>query len=431
MSTIELGEISSAPDAEPPAEFDLRLIRRLAITFALLLCLFGAAGSARPAPPGVRTLWSVPINDADGTTLGPETVYVHRGTSLTAYDLATGAVRWRTTVEDDLGYAQLAGDLLLLPADPQTGHQGNVFTQFSRTTVALSAATGARLWKVPGEPIVVAGDTALMADYTDAAAYARLRLIRLGDRSTVWQRTTPAVTSVSFAMVGDSPGQVVAVTDDGQAEVLRFADGGVIARARIDWVRPLPDHEQFNDVSASGDHLVVNRTEQGHGELSVYRLATLERLWRADGTDGFAFPCGSGVCFSNAQALTAYDAETGRLRWRVPGSGSGWSATADRVVVDLAGEDGEQHLVDAETGARVGENSPGETVWNAEPDDALLVLKPTLSAPQRTTVSRWDLHTGRRELLGAIDRIVVNRCQSVLHYLGCYLDNAYSVTAVD
>jgi outer membrane protein assembly factor BamB len=430
MSTIELGEISSAPNAEPPAEFDLRLVRRLAIVFSLLLCLFGAAGSARPAPPGVRLLWSVPINDADGTTLGADTLYLHRGPSLTAYDLATGAVRWRTTVEDTLGYAQLAGDLLLLPSDPQTGHQGNVFTQFSRTTVALSAATGARLWKVPGEPMVVAGGTALMADYTDAAAYARLRLIRLDDRGTVWQRDTPGVTSVSFAMVGDSPGQVVTVTDAGRAEVLRFADGGVIARARIDWARPLPDHDQFNDVEAGGDHLVVNRNEQGRAELSVYRLDTLERLWRTDGTDGFAFPCGSGVCFSNVRGLTSYDAETGRVRWRVPGSGSGWSATADRVVVDQAGEYGEQYLIDAETGARVGANNPGETVWNTEPDEALLVLKPTVTTPQRTAVSRWDLATGRRELLGAIDRIVVNRCQAVGDYLGCYQDNTYTVTAV-
>jgi hypothetical protein len=430
MSTIELGEISSAPDAEPPAEFDLRLIRELALAFSLLFCLIGAAGSARPAPPGVRPLWSVPISDADGTTLGPDTLYLHRGTSLTAYDLATGAVRWQTRIEETLGYAQLAGGLLLLPADPQTGHRGNVFTEFSRTTVALAADTGARLWRAPGEPMIVDGGTALMADFTDSAAYARLRLVRLADQSTIWQRDTPGVTTVTFGMAGDSPGKVVMVTDQGQAEVLRFADGGVIARARIGWARPLPDHEQFNDVAVSGDHLVVNRNEQSRAELSVYRLDTLEPLWRADGTDGFAFPCGGGVCFSNTQSLTSYDADTGRVRWRVPGSGGAWSATADRVVVDEAGGDGEQYLIDADTGARVGANSPGETVWNTEPDEALLVLEPTESPPQRTSITRWDVATGRRDLLGAIDRIVVNRCQAVARYLGCYQDDAYTVTAV-
>jgi len=231
-------------------------------------------------------------------------------------------------------------------------------------------------------------------------------------------------------MDGDHPARIVMVTDEGQAAVLRFADGEVTARARIDWARPLPDHGQFNDVAASGDHLVVNRNEQGHAELSVYRLDTLEPLWRTDGTDGFAFPCGSGICFSNAQGLTSYDADTGRIRWRVPGTGSGWSATTDRVVVDKPGELGEQYLIDAETGVRVGADSPGETVWNTEPDEALLVLEPTESTPQRTAITRWDLATGRRDLLGAIDRIVVNRCQAVARYLGCYQNDRYTITVV-
>ncbi|WP_030436287.1 PQQ-binding-like beta-propeller repeat protein [Actinoplanes subtropicus] len=430
MSTIELGEISSAPVAEPSAEFDRRLVREIVIALVLLLCLIGAAGSARPAPPGVRPLWSVPISDSDGITLGPETLYVYRGASLTAYNLASGTMRWRTTVENTLGYAQLAGGLLLLPADQQTGHRGNVFTQFSRRTVAIAAATGAQVWSAPGEPAIVTGDTALMADHTDSAAYARLRLIRLADRSTLWQRETPGVTSVSFALTGDSPGQVVLVTDEGQATVLRLADGAVVARARIDWAGPLPDREQFNDVVVSGDHLVVNRNAQDRAELSVYRLATLERLWRTDGTDGFAFPCGSGLCFSNGQSLTSYDADTGRIRWRVPGAGSAWSATIDRVVFEEANEPGGQFLIDAETGTRVGTPGPGESVWTTEPEEALLVLQPTRSAPQRTAITRWDLTTGRRDLLGAIDRIVVNRCQAVARYLGCYEDGAYTVTAV-
>ncbi|MCU7724603.1 PQQ-like beta-propeller repeat protein [Actinoplanes sp. KI2] len=430
MSTIELGEISSAPDAEPSAEFDLRLLRELALAFALLLCLIGATGSARPAPPGVRPLWSVPATDADGTTLGPDTLYLHHGPALTAYDLATGAIRWQTTIADIVGYAQLAGGLLLLPADPQTGHLGDVYTQFSRSTVALAADTGARLWSAPGEPMIVAGGTVLMADYTDTASYARLRLIRLDDQRTVWQRDTPGVLSLSFAMAGGTPTEVITVTDAGQAEVLRFADGSVTASARIDWARQAPDQGQFNDVAASGDHLMVNRNEQGHAELTVYRLDTLAPLWRTDGTDGFAFPCGSGICFSNGLGLTSYDPDTGRVRWRVPGAGSGWSATAGRVVVDKPGEVGEQYLIDAETGARVGVDSPGETVWTTEPDEALLVLEPTVSTPQRTSITRWDLATGQRDLLGAIDRIVVNRCQAVARYLGCYQNAAYTITAV-
>ncbi|MFI5889043.1 PQQ-binding-like beta-propeller repeat protein [Actinoplanes sp. NPDC051513] len=421
MSTIDLGEISSSPDAEA----DHLSWRRLGLAASLLLCLLCAA-SARPLANAVRPLWSVPTSDSDSTTLGQDTLYLHHGGELTAYDLATGTVRWRTILDDTLGYAQLAGDLLLLPADPQAG----TYSQFSRATVAVAGDTGATLWRVPGEPMVVADGAVLMADYTGTGTFAKLRLVRLADQDTVWERDITGVTSVAFALVGDEPTRLVTITDDGLAEVLGFADGAVAARAHIPWARAQPEQGQYNDVAASGDHLVVNRNEQGRAELSVYRLDTLAPLWRADGTDGYAFPCGSGICLSNGQGLVAYDADTGRERWHVTGTGNGWAAAPDRIVVDEPGEVGEQYLIDAETGARIGENSPGETVWNTEPDQALLVLKPTATPPGRTSIARWDLATGRRDVLGSIDRIAFNRCQAVAHYLGCYQNDAYAITAV-
>lgn len=415
MNTIELGEISSTPEAEP----DLLSWRRLALAASVLLCLLCAA-SMRPGSNVVRPLWSVPTTDNDSTTLGSDTLYLHRGTELTAYDLATGAIRWRTAADDTLGYAQLAGDLLLLPTEAQPG----------RSTVAIAAATGERLWTAPGEPMTVAGGTVLMADYTGAGTFARLRLIRLSDQATLWQRETAGAISVAFTLAGAVPNRIVTVTDTGRAEVLRFADGDVLARARISWARSQPEQGQFNDISAGGDHLMVNRNQQGHAELSVYRLDTLAPLWQTDGTDGFAFPCGSGVCLCNAEGLISYDADSGAERWRIAGAGNGWSPAPGRVVVDHSGEAGEQYLVDSETGARVGRSSPGETVWNTEPDQALLVLKPTVTPAGRTSIARWDLATGRRDLLGSIDQITVNRCQAVARYLGCYQNAAYSVTAV-
>jgi outer membrane protein assembly factor BamB len=421
MSTIDLGEIPSSP----AAEIDHLPWRRLGLAASLLLCLL-CATSTRPLPNAVRPLWSIPTSDSDSTTLGPETLYLHHGTELTAYDLATGAVRWRTTVDDTLGYAQLAGDLLLLPADQQAG----TYTAVSRATVAVAADTGALLWRVPGEPMVVAGGTVLMADYTGTGTFAGLRLVRLADRKPVWERDATGVTSVAFAMVDDEPSRIVTITDDGLVEVLGFADGAMAAHGRIPWARAQPDQGQYNDVAATGDHLVVNRNEQGSAELSVYSLDTLAPLWQADGTDGYAFPCGTGICLNNEQGLTAYEADNGRERWHVTGTGNGWAAAPDRVVVDEPGEVGEQYLIDADTGARIGENSPGETVWNTEPDQALLVLKPTSAPPGRTSVSRWDLDTGRRDVLGSIDRIAFNRCQAVARYLGCYENDAYAVTAV-
>lgn len=433
MSTIELGEVSSAPGDEVRLpEFDRRVVFRVAAVVALLGCLFGMTASARPGPYAVHPLWKVPVTENDGATLGPAAVYITRAGDdaprISAYELASGAVQWTTKLDDALGYAQLDDDdhLLLLPTDFQNG----VGFRIARATVALDARTGTRLWSAPGEPMVLSAGDALMADYTDNGGYAQLRLIRLDDRSTVWAHETPGVVSVAFALVGNRPDRFVTVTTDGRAEVRRLADGSLVAAARIPWVKADPEQGWFNDLAASSDHLMVNSNRNGHADLSVYRLDTLDRVWQADGTDGYAFPCGTGICVDNVSGLTAYDAPTGRMRWRLDGIGNGWAASDNRVVVSDLGDTGQQFLVDAATGARVGPPGPGETVWTTEPGQALLVLRPTVSPPGRTSVTRWDLATGRRDLLGAIDWTSVNRCQARDRFLGCYQGNEYAVTAV-
>ncbi|WP_433297366.1 PQQ-binding-like beta-propeller repeat protein [Actinoplanes sp. CA-030573] len=436
MSTIELGEISSAPGEEPVREFDLRTLRRLTIAVVGLLCLLGVTASARPEPPGgVRRLWSVPFADQDNATLGADSVYLSRSaggrTRLTAYELASGKVRWETTLDGVLGYPQPAepDGLLLLPADTEVATHGEFYAQYAQQTVALDTRTGRALWTEPGDSLLVARGAVLMADHGDDGGYSGLRLIRLRDRSTVWQRPTPGAISVAFALDGAGPERVITATSDGLIEILRFADGGRIAAARIPWARPDPERGQWNDLTAGGDHLVVNRNVQGHAELSVYRLDSMTERWHADGTDGYAFPCGASICVNNAGGLTAYEADSGRLVWRLPGIGSGWAPSAERVVVSDP-DGGRQYLVDTATGQRVGADVTGETVWRIEPGTALLVLKGTTAPPDRTSITRWDLATGRRELLGSTERIAVNRCQAVGHYLGCYVTSSYTVTAV-
>jgi hypothetical protein len=214
-------------------------------------------------------------------------------------------------------------------------------------------------------------------------------------------------------------------------EVLGFDDGRRVTGARIPWARNDPERGQFNDLTASGDHLLVNRNRQGNADLSVYRLDTMTELWNLDSHQyGYAFPCGPGICVSNDGGLASYDPDTGRARWHLPGIANGWSPSDSRVVVAEPENDGRQFLVDSETGRRVGGYGTGETVWTTDSPDALLVLKETASPPDRTSVTRWDLATGRRDLLGSVDRIIVNRCQAVAHYLGCYERNTYAITAV-
>ncbi|MEU4241934.1 PQQ-binding-like beta-propeller repeat protein [Actinoplanes sp. NPDC026619] len=438
MTTIELGEIDSAPDPGPATEFSRRLGRRGTIAATALACLVGITGSAHGSgAPDIRPLWSVPIADSDGTTLSADTAYLQRTTAgrshLSAYDLRTGKMRWETTMDGTLGYTQLAdaAGLLLLPIDPTATPTDDIrYAQFSKATTALDARTGVARWTAAGEPMLVSDRTALMVDYGTDGVYVRLRLITLDPAAprVLWSDDTPGVDSVAFQTTGTRADRIITVARDGFVRVTRFADGALLAGARIPW-DPAPGDGEFNDIAPAGDHLVVNRARANSSELSVYRLDTLAEVWRAGTTGrGFAFPCGTGICFDDGNGVAGYDPDTGRKRWQLDGVSNGWSAGPDRLVAQKEGNI--QQLYDADTGQPVGAPSEGETVWTIEPGSALVVLRPTHEPPDHTSITRWDLATGRHELLGAVSTLSVNRCQLVPHYLGCYQGHEFVVTAV-
>lgn len=159
MATIELGEISGRrPEDSRPLGRD----RRLAAAAVVVLCSLTVAGSAVPAPRGVRPLWSVSGMGSPSSALTADSAYVYRSdansTRVSAYDLASGRLRWQRSFPGAAGYVQVAerAGLLLIPAEvSRTARPGY-------ETVALSAATGAEAWRAPGEPYTVGGDTALM-----------------------------------------------------------------------------------------------------------------------------------------------------------------------------------------------------------------------------------------------------------------------------
>jgi outer membrane protein assembly factor BamB len=185
-------------------------------------------------------------------------------------------------------------------------------------------------------------------------------------------------------------------------------------------------------MSGGGGFLTVNRNQDNHAEVSVYRLDTLDELWRADNTYGYAFACGSAMCLNGQNGLVAYDPGTGRERWRLGTSANGWIAGPDRLIVEEAengGENAALAIVDATTGKPVGESLRGQPVWTTTPGGQVLVLRSTGQPPNRTSVTRWDLRTGRTTLLGSLDLMAGQRCQAVPGYLACQRAHDYQVTA--
>ncbi|SNY10341.1 outer membrane protein assembly factor BamB family protein [Paractinoplanes atraurantiacus] len=424
MATIELGEISGRrPEQRRPLGRD----RRIAGAAVALLGLFVVAGSAVPGPHGVRPLWSVPAAGSQGMALTAETVYLHRadglGSLISAYDLATGHIRWQRPLSGSVGYVQAAEEagLLLIPAEAGRG---------GYRTIALSTATGDEVWRASGEPRTIGGDTALMADYTADGGLRQMRLVRLAGNSTLWQRDTPGVRNQIVAMSGDRPDSVVTATAGGEVRVYAYGTGALTAAGRIPMVDPRPEEGYFNDLVAFGGHLVVNRSRAGVFELSVYRLDTLRELWHAADTDGYAFSCGPSLCLSGAGGVVAHDPATGRVRWRLPGATNALTVGDGRLVLDDGSEEGEPVLVDAATGEPVGAPGRGSPVWSPDPGDSVLLLRSTVSPPGRTAVTRWELDTGRHVLLGTIERMPGYHCQSAARFLTCARGDVIEVSEV-
>jgi outer membrane protein assembly factor BamB len=434
MTTIELGEIGTDAPARPAAP---RFDRRLGIAAAVLMCLLTGAGSTIPDPL-VRPLWSAPFEDSDNSALSGDTAYVSHatvnGNRLTAYDLATGRVRWDTVFDGELGDAQLRGSdgLILLPAGhrtvpPDPKSDDSAYVEYVTATVVVDAATGREVGRLPGSAQTLYHGTALMNDFSDNGALAGLRLVRLSDQRTIWSVRIADLYTQTLTLDGDRPDRVVTVRENGLVDVYRYTDGTRLAGGRVAWVAPRPDQGQFNDVSAAGDYLTVNSNRRAGAYLHVYRLDTLAEVWQAENLGGWVFPCGTALCLGDESGLVAYDPATGHRRWRRSGvTGSG--AVADnRVIVNT---DSRALLLDAATGQQVGDAGEGTTVWTVDPSGALYLMRRTRSPGDLTSITRWDLVTGQTDLLGAVDPVPGDRCTVAGRYLGCVAGRAYEVTRV-
>ncbi|MCY1140506.1 PQQ-binding-like beta-propeller repeat protein [Actinoplanes sp. Pm04-4] len=446
MSTIELGEMPTADGDRPePAGspgLDRRLVRQVALALAVVLCAVVLAGSEVPRAEGLRPLWSVSTAEAQGTALGADALFVYRTadavTTITAHDLATGAVRWQRRVNGAIGYIQPAdaAGVLLIPTESQvlklpSAGDGTTFeAEVHGATIAVSSRTGEELWRTGGEPYTVNGDTALMTEFSPTAALGRLRLIRLSDRATIWSRDTVGVRSYVSLPMTDRPDKVVTATDQGEVKVYSYASGALITSARIPWVTPRPDEGYFNDLSGTGDVLVVNRSQANTFDMSVYRLDTMAELWRTSHTDGYAFACGAALCLNGGQGVVAYDPVTGVERWRLPDVTNAWQLSADRMVAGEGTENGEMQLLDATTGRPVGAPLAGTLAWDGMTGRTAIVLRPTVSPQGRTAVTRWDLETGRSWLLGTIAPVGGPPCAVRPGILACNRGDSYEVLAV-
>ncbi|GIE79725.1 hypothetical protein Aph02nite_56750 [Actinoplanes philippinensis] len=424
-SVIDLGDVTSRPE-EPDdypggrPEFGRIRVGRLAKTVisALVVLLLGGSGLAEP--PVLREIWSVPSPYPESMAIDDDAVYLRHaelgGTTMTAYDLRTGAVRWRQDTGSGsawLGVTSQSGVLLMAgdeqAIDVKSPGGGIVSFSYAGSTTALDAATGRQLWKRAGEyHWEGTGDTVLMSEREQDGTITWLRLVRVRDGSVVWERRAPEQADTLVVQFGgDEPVRVVTASQQGALTVLRYADGAVVTSGSVPWRRRSPDTGAGSNLSAVTDRIVVVDTgldtSGDQSRITVYRTDDLARLWARD-TTGWANvqDCGPLVCVNTAQGLfEAVEPETGTRRWDMTGGQFiGHIPGGDRLLIAGTDEKPRQSVVDAATGRVIGPGGSGSVLAMDEEEGAATLVRQI--APDLGVVSRLDTGTGRSIVLGVI-----------------------------
>lgn len=436
MTTIDLGELTRDA-APPPMPLDVPRLRRVALALLAVAGVFALAGSAPAGKTGVRQLWATPLRQGEAWSLSADTAYVARfDDKVSAYDLATGELRWSVSAGATLGgrQPQRAGGLLLMPADPVTvSHEeqdgSRYYYETVHTTVALEAATGEERWRVDGEAYPVGdGGTALVANDDEQARTVRLRLIRLTDGAEIWSRPTPSTRSWTPIVAGDRVVAVATVTEDGLISAYDSETGRLRRTTRPPWSGAEPGAQTL--TSANG-YLVVTRNQVRDTETAIYRAGDLRLLWRTSGSGGYVTACGELLCSVGPTGIAGHDPLTGRTTWELVGMRDLWPAGPGRILVDSDDESGGGYLIDPATGARIGSRIAGRMAYPGNATDVPMYLRAAAEPPDRMAVVAIDPADGGQRTLGAIPLVRVDDiCMTTAGYLACVRDDTLDVTAV-
>jgi outer membrane protein assembly factor BamB len=433
MTVIELGDLASGSDQPKPPEsprgFDPRLVRRVGVALAALLCVLGVTASARPGPPhGLRALWSIPFSFGDRFALTADTLYTgveDAAGELAAYDLADGVKRWSKRPPDPTAWPTFADSagVVLVPNGRVAQQVGapdgsTYFNAFYTETIALDASTGTELWRRPGEVYTTTADAVLLSGRDAAGVETQtLRLVRIRDGGVIWTRSGVAAERVTTGGADPvRPDLLLTVTPSGGVDVLRLADATRIGGGQVDWEAGSPQGGIFADVFLDGGRVYVRVAGPRGSSLTAYALDTFRQLWRIDDTATVAaYPCGAVVCSIERDAFAAYDPATGAVRWRSDSVRNAFPAGPGQLLVDAGIR---RALIDDGTGRRLADFGDSIPVQDVDGRVSYL-LHVTAAPPGRTSVSRVDLATGAVELRGAIDRVNDAGCLAAADRLAC------------
>jgi outer membrane protein assembly factor BamB len=308
---IDLGFARGEPD-----EYATPTRRTVPDWFAPVLIavavLFSSAASAAPPPPPLAPVLSLPIGAADSYALtDPQLLLAQTLGRLSAYDLATGRLRWQVDATTPAYRVRTTDGLVLMRpwaigrADP--------------ATTALSLADGAVRWSHVGSIVPVDGSPVLLAVSAVRSLYGNGRRVEgpiaaldAMTGHTRWQ-VPVAQTAVLLGLPGPAgSGPRMLLLEDGRvAQVRDLATGQVLASA----VLPPADYGPGNPTLVGGT-LLLHHPEGDATAVTAYDPATLAPRWTRPAGQAYDIEeCGRLACLTGPRGVRAVDPADGTPVW--------------------------------------------------------------------------------------------------------------------
>ena len=247
------------------------------------------------------------------------------GRTMAAYRLVDGSPLWRVPLPDE------AGRFRPVPVGPEllvvTGFRADGAGTY---TTAYDPATGAVRWHIPAGVIDQAGGNLLVDTYGDGNLPGTVRGVDPRTGRVLWQADKPAG-EIGYRSTAEGVDRVVFSNPAGRVEVRDAGSGAVLAAANI-WS---PEDRPYGSTHAVGDLLI---TIGGNpSRATAYGLDKLDRRWRVPIDEPRVVArCGPLICLqSEAEVggLRAVDPATGAAVWTDRQWSDSWQAGGLLVTV--------------------------------------------------------------------------------------------------
>jgi len=282
---------------------------------------FGGSSGPQPAPlpplsgaQTVRVLWSANVGEAGSFAFSPalngDDVYAAgRGGTVARLDAASGATRWRVTLDAALsGGVGTDGSIVVVASE-----EGEVF--------ALNAQDGALRWKarVSSEVLAapVVGEGLALVRSADSRVFAFDTAD--GKRRWVYQRAASALVVRSPAGVTLVPGLALAGFSGGKIVALALSNGAARWEGTVSLPRGATELERVADVV--GEPAVLGRevcAAAYQGKVTCFDMRSGNPIWSRglSSVTGVRLDARSAYVSDDQGAVHALERFSGRSLWK-------------------------------------------------------------------------------------------------------------------